>query len=313
MRTPLVCILVREVTGFELWAAATENPALGLSVRSRHDRKSLNFVSDLAGRAIAAGEPISVSVNPAANWLGDLVPAGTLLAAPFRTSGKEGAVLVYPRREGAFSREEKALLPVITSFAAVAISNAELYGTARAQAHELHQIVSISSELGSISNLDQFMRKFIQRASDFLGFRRSFVGLLEDGRVEVRWSYVEGKHGPAGYIIPDGILTQAMQRKEVLWADDATKLSGANQQILSEFKVRQLLAVPLLGTNGQPLGMFGVLDHRDQGQISTEDIRRAQALAAQVTVALEVSRNLLLSEQHRSRAESLTSLALEVS
>src|SRR5207245_8259453 len=36
------------------------------------------------------------------------------------------------------------------------------------------------------------------------------------------------------------------------------------------------------------------------------------ALAAQVTVALEVSRNLLMSEQHRRRAESLTRLALEV-
>src|SRR6185437_11021624 len=45
---------------------------------------------------------------------------------------------------------------------------------------------------------------------------------------------------------------------------------------------------------------------------SQEDIRRARALAAHMTAALEVSRNLLLSEQHRKRSESLTSLALEV-
>ena len=312
LRTPLMCILVREAAGFELWAVATENPAVGLSVRARHNRKGLHFASDLANRAILAGESISVAIDPAAHSLGDLVPAGTLLATPFRTSSKEGAVLVYPRREGAFSTEEKKLLPVITSFAAVAISNAELYATARGQAHELHQIVSIASELGSISDLDQFMRRFIQRACDFLGFRRSFVGLLEDGKVEVRWSYVEGKHGPAGYVIPEGILTRAMQNREVLWADDATKLPGARQEILAEFKVRQLLAVPLLGTAGEPLGMFGVLDRLEKDQISQEDIRRAQALAAQVTVALEVSRNLRISEQHRHRAESLTSLALEM-
>ncbi len=312
LRTPLVCILVREATGFDLWAVATENPALGLSVRARHDRKGLQFASDLANRAIQAGEPISVAVNPAAHSLGDLVPAGTLLAAPFRTSSHEGAVLVYPRREGTFSTEEKKLLPVITSFAAVAISNAELYAKARAQSHELHQIISIASELGSISDLDQFMRKFIQRASDFLGFRRSFVGLIEEGKVEVRWSYVEGKHGPAGYVIAEDVLTRAMRNKEVFWADDATQLPGANRQVLAEFKVRQFLAVPLLGTGGEPLGMFGVLDRLDQGQISQEDIRRAQAVAAQVTVALEVSRNLHVSEQHRQRAESLTSLALEM-
>jgi PAS domain S-box-containing protein len=312
LRTPLVCILVREPTGFELWAVATENPALAISVRARHDRKSIYFASDLANRAIRAGEAISVSVNPSAHALGDLVPSGTLLAAPFRTASKQGAVLVYPRSEGAFTSEEKKLLPVITSFAAVAISNAELYATAREQAHELHQIVTIASELGSISDIDQFMRKFIQHASDFLGFRRSFVGLVEADRIEIRWSYADGKHGPPGYIVPEGILTRSIRNKQALWADDATQLAGANQEILAQFKVQQLLTVPLLGTSGEALGMFGVLDRGVPGAISREDVRRAEALAAQVTVALEVSRNLELSEQHRRRSEALTNLALEV-
>ena len=312
LRTPLVCILVREPTGYDLWAVATQTPAVGVSVRARYDRKDLHFASDLAHRAVMAGEPISVAIDPAAHSLGDLVPPGTLLAAPFRTSSKEGAVLVYPRREGAFSAEEKSLLPVITSFAAVAISNAELYAKARAQAHELHQIVSIASELGSSADLDQFMQKFVLRACEFLGFGRAFVGLTEDDRIEIRWSYAEGKPGPAGFVIPEGILTRTMRNKEVLWAEDAARLPGVNQQILADFNVRQFLAVPLLGTNGQLLGMFGVLDRLDQGAIAKEDIRRAQALAAQVTVALEVNRNLVVSEQHRNRAESLTSLALEM-
>ena len=42
LRTPLLCILVRGTTGFDLWAVATENPTLGMSVRSRHDRKSFD-------------------------------------------------------------------------------------------------------------------------------------------------------------------------------------------------------------------------------------------------------------------------------
>ena len=43
----------------------------------------------------------------------------------------------------------------------------------------------------------------------------------------------------------------------------------------------------MLGTGGQLLGVFGVLDRLDGSAISQEDIRRAQALAAQMTVALE--------------------------
>ena len=209
LRTPLVCVLGREASGFELWSVATEDPVFSVSVRARQDRKGLHFASDIANRALQAGEPITVAVNPASHLLGDLVPAGTLLAAPFRTSNKEGAVLVYPRREGAFTAEEKKLLPVVTSFAAVAISNAELYAKARTQAEELHQIVNIASDLGSISDLEQFMGSFIQRGSIFLGFNRAFVALYEDGKLQVRWSYVDGKPGPAGYVIPGGVLNDA--------------------------------------------------------------------------------------------------------
>jgi len=55
-----------------------------------------------------------------------------------------------------------------------------------------------------------------------------------------------------------------------------------------------------------------VLDRLDGTGISQEDIRRARALAAQVSVVLEVAHNLHLSEQHRRRAEVLTQLAREI-
>src|SRR5260370_42329025 len=58
--------------------------------------------------------------------------------------------------------------------------------------------------------------------------------------------------------------------------------------------------------------MVGVRDKVDEAGMSQEDIRRARALAAQVAVALEGTRNLHQSEQHRKRAESLTGLALEL-
>src|SRR5947207_15034207 len=156
------------------------------------------------------------------------------------------------------------------------------------------------------------MQKFVLRAGDFLGFGRAFVGLMDNDKLSIRWSQQDGKPGPAGFIFPEGILTKAIRNKEVFHAEDASQLPGVNQKILSEFRVRQFLAVPLLGTSAQLLGVFGVLDRSDGKAISPEYIRRAQALAAQVTVDLEVSRNLLLSEQHRRKAEALTVLALEV-
>lgn len=313
LRTRLVCILLREGASFSLSAVAAESPHLAASVRARHDRKGMHFAADLASRAVAAGELINVAVDPATHALGDLIPAGILVAAPFRTSRTQGAVLVYPRHEGAFSADEKSLVSSVAGFGAVAIANAELYDTARAQARELHQLLEISSELGCLGNLDQFLQQFSLRAADFLGFGRGFIGLLEeDGAFHVRWGADSGKIVPVDLAFPKGIASQALINKEVFWADDPAKVLGANLELISKFQVRQLLAVPLLGSDGRVLGMFGVLDRLDRAGISQEDIRRAKVLAGQVAVAFEVTRNLHLSQQHRQRAESLMGLALEL-
>ena len=53
---------------------------------------------------------------------------------------------------------------------------------ARSQAHELHQLLDISAELGSIGQMDEFLQRFAVRAADFLGFGRGFIGLVEERR-----------------------------------------------------------------------------------------------------------------------------------
>jgi len=312
LNTRLVCILLRQGATVQLHAVAAESPQLAASVRSRYDRKGLQFAADLTARALAVGEVIAVAIDPYTHALGDLVPAGMLLAAPIRTSRAQGAVLVYPRQQGAFRPEERSLLAAVAGFGAVAIANAELCGTARAQAQELQQLLDISSELGSIADLDQFMQRFALRAAGLLGFDRAFLGLLEDGVFQVRWGAESGRTARLDMILPDGPTTRALFNREVFWSDDATQVPEANREVLAKFNVKQVLTVPLLDTHGEVLGMFGVLDRLDHTGISQSDIRSARVLAAQVAVALESTRNLHLSEQHRRRAESLMGLALEL-
>ncbi len=312
LRTRLVCVLLREGTTVGLHAVAAESPQLATSARVRFDRRGLQFAADLAARAIAADAPITVAIDPVTHALGDLVPAGMLLAAPIRTSHAEGAVLIYPRSEGAFNQQEKSLLSAVAGFGATAIANAELYATARAQAHELHQLLNILTELSSVGDLDEFLRQFVVRAAEFLGFGRAFVGLLEGGGFRVRWGAENGQPGPVDELFPDGVASRALLNKQPFWANDPAKVPGANLQMILKFKVRQLLAVPLLGAGGRVLGVLGVLDRLDRREISQENVRSAQALAAQVAVTLEATRNLHLSEQHRRRAEALKGLALEL-
>jgi PAS domain S-box-containing protein len=312
LRTRLVCVLLRREGPFELRAVSADTPQLANSIRARHDRQTIRFAADLAQRAVTAGEPITLSLGAEVHSLGNLVSPGMLIAAPFRTTRTQGAILVYPRQDGIFTAEEKALVAAVSGFGAVAMAHAELYATAHSQAHELHQLLEISSELNSSGNLEQFLQAFVVRASDFLGFGRCFIALLEDDVFRIRYGSEKGVPKRVEVAFPEGIATQALRAKEVFSTDDASKMPDANLNAIAEYEVKQFLAVPLLGADGAVLGMFGVLDRLDGSGISPEDIRRARALSNQVAVVLGVAHNLHSSELHRRRAEAMMELAHEI-
>jgi len=312
LRTKLVCVLLRREGPFELKAVSAETPHLATSARARHDRQTLRFAADLAHRAVAAGEPLTLSIGADVHSLGNLVSAGMLIAAPFRTARTQGAILIYPRQDGTFTAEERALVAAIAGFGAVAVAHAELHATAHAQAQELHQLLEISSELNSTDDLDHFLQTFVIRASGFLGYGRCFIALLEDDHFQVRYAVEKGEPQKVDNLFPEGIATKALRAKEVFWTDEASRTPGANLEVVSKYKVHQFLAVPLLGAGGKLLGMFGLLDRLDGTGISQEDIRRARALSNQAAVMLEAASSLHLSEQHRRQAEVLVDLAREI-
>ncbi len=311
LHSPAVLVFVQQEKRFELQAVSTETPRLALSIRSRFQQNQLRSALEIATRTIAAGERITVSIDGASH-LGADSPPGVLIAAPFRTSRSNGAILVYPRLANPFTEEDKTLVSALAGFGAVAIANAELCGMARAQAHELHEILEISFELGSAGKLDQFMQASVVCASSFLGFQRCFIGLLEEAAFHVRWGVEDGVARPVDIPLYDGVATRALRQKNVFVTEDAAATPGANLDFVAAFHIRQLLAVPLVGSNGDVLGMFGVLDRVEPGPINDEDVRRARALAAQVAIALELTRNLHQSEEHRRRAEALVTIVLEL-
>ena len=311
LHSPAVLVFVQQEKSFQLQAVSTETPKLALAIRSRFQQNDLRSSLEIATRAVAAGERITVSIDGASHF-GEDSPPGVLIAAPFRTSRSHGAILVYPRLASPFTQEDKTLVSALSGFGAVAIANAELYGMARAQAHELHEILEISFELGSAGKLDEFMQTSVVRAASFLGFKRCFIGLLEDVEFHIRWGVENGVARPVDIPLYDGVATRALKKKNVFFTEDASKTSGANLEFVNSLQIRQLLAVPLLGSNGDVLGMFGVLDRIEAGPINEEDVRRARALAAQVAIALELTRNLHQSEEHRRRAEALVTIALEL-
>ena len=143
------------------------------------------------------------------------------------------------------------------------------------------------------------------------GFRPLLRGPAGGRRFHVRWALKRqaepcGSHISGGSCHPGARVTKKSSGR--------TTCGSSRREPRGDRKVNvtQLLAVPLLGTDGAGAGNVWRARSPGSGGISPEDIRRAHALATQVAVALEVTRNLHLSEQHRRRAEALMGLALEL-
>jgi PAS domain S-box-containing protein len=287
LRTRLVCVLQKNGRRFVLQAVAAESPQQAAAARAQHGDRTLQFAADLAQRALTAGEPITVSIDPATYALGELVPPGTLMVAPFRTSQTQGAVLIYPRVEGGFSEAEKSLAAAMTGFTATALAHAELQAAAHLQAEELEQLLGLVAELNSSEPLEGMMQRLSVRAAAFLGFQRSCVGVREEGSFHFRWKSEAGQTAPLDWRLPtQTIIGRTLLNKDVFWTDDIAA-TASDLRRTPDFEFRQMLAVPLLARDGSTLGAVAVLDRNDGAGISPEDIRRAKLLATHVASAMD--------------------------
>src|SRR5260370_2565545 len=163
---------------------------------------------------------------------------------------------------------------------------------ARAQAHEVHEILEISFELSSAGKLDEFMQTSVVRAASFLGFQRCFIGLLENSVFHIRWGVENEVARPVDIPLGDGVATRALKQKNVYFTDDASKTPGANLDFIAAFQIRQLLAVPLLGSNCEVLGMFGVLHRTEPGPITDEHLLPSPAPPPHVAISPQPTRTL---------------------
>ncbi|MBV9574446.1 MAG: PAS domain S-box protein, partial [Acidobacteriales bacterium] len=209
--------------------------------------------------------------------------------------------------------EEESLTSAIAGLGAVTISNSELSSLTRSRSQELEQLMQIICDLDRGDHPEHIMQQFVDAASQFLGFERALVGTLEEAGFKVRWHHGGNTGGRLDAVLANEIVSQALLTKEVFWTDNRAGASGPAAEVITKFQIRQLLAIPLLGTDGEVIGVFGALDRSDGLDISQEDIRRGRALAVQAATWLRMSHHVTVSDQYRARAESLMALAQELS
>jgi two-component system NtrC family sensor kinase len=306
-------LLVQTGDEFEIGAIHSPNPGIISSIRNHQRPGICQAVRRMALGAIEKREPVAADLQEIGEFPPDGLSPGKVLIAPLFPDTSPAVLLIYPGEARGFNSAEVSLVRAIAHFGSMAISNAEWFAKSGAQAREMQQLLAITSELSSANDLDKFLERFVLRTAEFLGFQNSCIGLNEaDGNCSVRWAAIDGEARPFVCEIPPRILKTVVADKKVFWIDDAFSLPDVKIELAAKHNIRQVLATPLLGSEGQSLGVLAALDRKDGKPITQEDVRRAEALAAAVATVLERTRNLFLAVQHQRRAEDLVRLALEV-
>jgi two-component system NtrC family sensor kinase len=177
----------------------------------------------------------------------------------------------------------------------------------------VNQLLEISAELGNAPRLDTFLPKFVMRAAEFLGFERAFVAVVEADECRIRWGASKGMPSRLDFDFT-AVGRRLLETRNPQVVEDVRQLPPheKTQLLRWESRLRQFVGIPLVSGDGRPLGVLGLMDKKGAGQITSDDVRRARALGAEVTVALEAAHNLQLSEQHKKRTEDLMEMALDL-
>ena len=236
----------------------------------------------------------------------------SLQCVPMRTAQSSATLALLLPSGRQLTEAERTFLCSLAQIGTLALSNVELHHAADLRSCELQDLLDICGEVAGADSVEAFLQRFVVRAASFLGYRASFIALVEDGNCRMRWASRDGLSRPLDLALDSALVHQVLASKEPFWSDEARKEPEMDNALLLRFRANQLFAVPLVGTDGECLGVLGLLDQVDHKPISPEDVRRAKALAGQATIALESTRNLDVSERHRARAETLVSFALDL-
>lgn len=233
------------------------------------------------------------------------------IAHPLLTSQNPAALLVV--RHAPFTPDEVSVFRVLGKFAQLEFEKAELAGLYSGQQKNVNEFLEVSSHLGITTDLENFVPQFVIRTTELLGYSSAFVALLEAGECRIRWGAKDGKSAGADIDI-SSVSRRMLESREVSIAEDTGHLPLTDKTQLLRWapQLKQFLGVPLLGGEGQPLGILGLADKKNATRVTDDDVRRARAVATEMAAAIEASRSLQLSHQHKKRAEDLMEMSLHL-
>jgi len=233
---------------------------------------------------------------------------------PLKINKKTLGVLdIQSDRLSAFDENDVIVLEALANSIALAVQDAELYGSLTQRAEQLSSILEVSQAINSFLALDELLEKIIQIIVKRFGFNSVHIFTVHKGRRKIFYqagSFTESKElvkqGFNFDFDDEGIISWVTQNGIIAISNDTSQDHRFTKQRLSSQIYLSELVVPLIYV-GEILGIL-VIQSEDKNSINEHDLFIFEAIASTISSALR-NANLFRSEQWRYQvAESFRSV-----
>jgi len=224
-----------------------------------------------------------------------------------------GVLDIQSNQFDAFSENDVIVLSALANSIAIAVQDAELYGSLSQRAEQISIIFEVSQAINSFLDLDKLLEKIIQIIKKRFGFKYVHIFTVHSGRRKI--FYQAGSLPESNDLVEkgfsfdldeDGIISWVAQNGIIAISNDISQDERFGKQTVPAHDYYSELVVPLI-YGGEILGVLDI-QSEIKNAIDEHDLFIFEAIASTISSAL---RNAFLfrSEQWRHQvAESFRSV-----
>ena len=217
-----------------------------------------------------------------------------ILCSPIRNKQHQviGVTQVLNKKEGEFDDEDARLLESLSTQAAAALENAQLFEKIERAQREEALLLEVTNAIGSELKLDPLLIKVIAAATGLLDADRGTL-FLHDPRTDELVSRVAEGVSVRELRIPAGagIAGECFRTGAPINIPEAYADARFNPEVdrRTHYRTSSLLAMPISAREGNKVGVIQMLNKK-HGPFSAHDERRLRSFCSQIAMALENAR-----------------------
>ena len=221
----------------------------------------------------------------------------SVMSAPLiGEEGAIGSITVHTQARDAFTEADAELLEVLASQAAIAVTNARLYGAVRQRADAQRSLAVIASEIASLHDPATVLQHAVADAARLLRADRAQVNLAREGAnvLDPPIAAAPSPPSPEDVVVPigSGIAGIAAAECRVCWTGDyladASFPHDQGDERIREQGIRSMMAAPLREAD-RTIGTITVQSAKPNA-FGDDDAELLSLLADQASIALTNTR-----------------------